>query len=169
MMLQTPPPIAYTGYLMAEKMVFFIGFFGTLAFLVWLLARHYRTRAEVLRLHLASRDRLVAQAGSLEALLAFARTPEGRSLLEPPSLSSSRVPLGLRLIQAGVVCLSVAVLRAGVAILWLPSLQGAGQGQNLLEGLTQTALFAGAGMGLLLAGWLSRRLQAKWLREEDPS
>jgi hypothetical protein len=143
---------------MAEKIVILLGLFGTVAFLVWLFARYHRTRSELLKLHLAARDRLIAQAGSLEALLAFARTAEGRGLLEPPSLASSQLPAGLRLIQAGIVCLGIALLRWGVALAGFQALRP--------EGTAQTTLFAGAGLGLVAAGILGRRLQARWTRDE---
>lgn len=172
MLLQPAQPFPYSGYLMAEKMVLLLGFFSTVAFLVWLMARHYRTRAEVLRLHLASRDKLITQAGSLDSLLAFARSPEGRSLLELPALATSRIPVGLRFIQAGIVCLSIALLRGIVAALWVQGLKGAGTDVALVnlitrEGLLQALLYGGAGLGLILAGWLGRRVQARWMQEDD--
>jgi hypothetical protein len=166
-------PIPHNGYLMAEKVIILLGLFLTAAFIAWLLARYHRSRAETLRLHLASRDRIVAQAGTLEALLAFARTEEGRRLLELPSLATTAGPAGLRLVQAGLVCLAMAAAQGVARHLWARAVQASGDAElirtTLVGTYPQALLYAGAGLGLILAGWLGRYLRTRWeLEDRNP-
>ena len=72
------------------------------------------------------------------------------------------------------MCLSVSLLRGLAALLWVHALRAWGEGQaavqlGIREGISQTVLYSGAGLGLILAGWLSRRLQARWSLDETKS
>jgi hypothetical protein len=82
-----------------------LGFTG---FLAWLWFRKARAQAELLRLHVEGRNRLLERLESPQALLDFAATEVGACLLTPPRLQvapAASKPEGLRLIQAGLVTL----------------------------------------------------------------
>lgn len=78
--------------------------------ILYLVARHVRAQADVLRAHLEGRNRLLDRFGDAETFLAFARSDEGRMILRPPELAAgiSRPP-GLRLLQSAIVCLALGV------------------------------------------------------------
>jgi hypothetical protein len=145
--LEAPPPAA----VVVDKIVLFTGFYITIMVIGWQFFRFLRTRAEVLRAHAESRNRLLGMVRSLEELLAFARTPEGRGLVEPPAFPSE-APNGLHLIQAGVTVLGIA---AGVGI-------AGGR-----EGVSHALLVAFVGVGLVAGGYVGRYLRARWLRDTE--
>lgn len=126
-------------------------FLAFVAFVLYLVARQARGAADVLKLHLEGRNRLIDRFGDADAFLAFARSEEGRAILHPPQPSSGGARVaGLRLFQSAILCLA---LGAG----WYVSgVQSPGGGQ---EARTLGVLLGSTGVGLLLAGllaWLTR-------------
>jgi len=84
--------------------------FGFLAFVLWLISRKVKTSSELMKLHLEGRNRLLDRFGDAEDFLTFARSEEGRALLEAHSLvRGPQVQPGLRLFQCGLVALPVGV------------------------------------------------------------
>jgi hypothetical protein len=142
--LDAPPPS-----IVVDKIVLFIGFYATALVIAWQVFRILRVRADVLRAHAESRNRLLGMVSSLEELLAFARTAEGRELLEPPRFPSD-APHGLHLIQAGVAVLGVAL---GIAV------------ATRFDESTRALLVAFMGLGLIAGGYVGRWLRARWLRD----
>lgn len=122
-------------------------FFAFAGFVLYLVARHARTQSELLRLHLEARNRLLDRFSTADAFLAFARSDEGRAVLQAPSLPAAapRLP-GLRLFQGGALCLA---LGGG----WL--LAGAGAGAGGRESFTVASLILSGGVGLVLSGVLA--------------
>ncbi len=128
------------------RLALLLAFFG---FVLWLVSRKVRSASELHKLHLEGRNRLLDRLGDAEAFLAFARTPEGRALLEAPHLDPGPRP-GIRLLQMGTFgtvlgsCLHVS---------------------GRLWGLSDLQLFANfvlfIGLGLLAAAgataWVQRR------------
>lgn len=115
--------------------------------IIYLVARHVRAQADILRAHLEGRNRLLDRFGNAEAFLAFARTDEGRALLRAPDMvpGAPRVP-GLRLLQSAIVCLALGI---GLEF-FINGQESAGIGVVLLS----------AGVGQVLAGllaWLTQR------------
>ena len=85
---------------------------GFMAFLARLWSRRAERRADLLRLHLEGRNRLLERLDTAQALLDFAATGPGRALLEPPALAEAAPQPrreGLRLVQAGLVALFVGL------------------------------------------------------------
>lgn len=80
-----------------------------MGFLAWLWAQRARRQMELHRLHLLGRNRLLESFESPRALLDFADTETGRTLLGPPTpapcLAHRPQREGLLLIQTGLVAL----------------------------------------------------------------
>jgi hypothetical protein len=135
-----------------EKIVFSISFFGSVSLIAGLLFRHLRLRMEVLKVHAEARLKLLGLVGSVEQLLAFAATEEGRRLLEPPTLPS-QVPHGLRMVQAGV----------GLGVLALGFLVATG-----FRTPARAVVIASAGLALVVGALVGRRLHTQWtLKDGD--
>jgi hypothetical protein len=145
--IETPAPA-----IVVDKIVLFGGFFVTVLFITWQVFRVLRTRADVLRAHAESRNRLLGMVSSLEELLAFARTAEGRRILEPPSFPTD-APYGLHMIQAGVAIVGVAL---GIAV------------ATGMEEASRALLVAFVGLGLVAGGYVGRRLRLRWLQDARP-
>ena len=143
--LEAAPPTA----IVVDKIVLFTGFYIVVLVIAWQSLRFLRTRAEVLRAHAEGRNRVLALVSSLEEFLAFARTAEGRGLLEPPTFPSD-APHGLHLIQAGVAILGIAV---GVAV--ATGFREAGP----------PLLVTFVGAGLIAGGYVGRFLRRRWMRD----
>jgi hypothetical protein len=144
--LETPP-----AAVVVDKIILFTGFYVTIVVIGWQFFRFLRIRAEVLRAHAESRKRLLGMVNSLEDLVTFARTPEGRALLDPPTFPSE-TPHGLHLIQAGVTVLGIAV---GVAI------------SSGRDGVSHALLVAFVGVGLIAGGYVGRYLRSRWLGDPE--
>lgn len=154
MLPMSPAPIhRISSDILLEKATFFLCLFGAIAVLAWTVQRLFQARSALMKAHLEVRNQILARTGSLEELLAFARTEEGRGFLEPPTLPAT-VPHGLRMIQAGILVLFLALgLLLGKGL--------AARGQSLMVAL--------AGIGLLAAGLAGRRLRTRWaLRDLEP-
>ncbi len=141
----------------------------------WLLHQRLRTTADLMRLHLEGRNRLLEKFGTAQEFLDFTRTRAAEALL-PPRLGRDHP--GLRLLQAGVVCLLVGGAFLYQAHRWqaLQTLLQAQRGQDLRmsnfirDTYTQYAMntsqwglvWLAFGVGLLAGGavewtWVKRR------------
>ncbi len=156
--------------------------FAFLAFVVWLVSRRVHTHADILKLHIEGRNRLLDRFQDADAFLAFARTEEGQAFLHPPELFASgvRTPPGLRLVQVGLFSL---ILGAGFEYLGLtlPSRANAARENFLAVQMVMDAqgyeligvVLITAGVGLLVAGiaawaWLRAGTRARTASQSRP-
>jgi|GEM_PF-461452 len=96
-----------------------------MGFLAWLWSQHAQRQTELHRLHLVGRNRLLEDFESPQALMDFAATEVGQTLLGPPTSLPPQASLhrreGLLLIQTGLVSLFLGIgLRStySIAINW---------------------------------------------------
>lgn len=141
----------------------FMAALGLLGFLAWLYAQRVASRSGLLRLHLEGRNRLLERFASAAEFLEFARSPEGKALLEAPQLPApaKAAPLGLRMFQLGVVAMLVGaafneVFHASVnwkaANLALDPQQA---WSHALSALQWSRLFLAVGGGLMIGALLA--------------
>lgn len=82
-------------------------FFALVGFIAWLIAKHAQARREPLRQHYETRNRLLERFQTPQELLEFARTEEGRSLLDaPPSPRDKRPAAWFLLLLSGLISLA---------------------------------------------------------------
>ncbi len=126
---------------------------------MWILLlvfRRSQMAMDLYKLQLQHRSQLLDKCATAEELQAFSESEAGRKLLAPPQgPAASTPPAGLRLMQAGLVCVLL-----GLAFFWLaPHYQGLTDPNDLRkvgEFRYWGALFTAAGAGQLLAGLLGR-------------
>jgi DMSO reductase anchor subunit len=145
--LETSP----TVIVVVDKIVLVTGFYLTVLVIAWQVFRIVHARAEVQKAHAEVRNRLLGMVSSLDELMAFARTAEGRRLLEPPTPPSEAVH-GLHLIEAGIVVLGLAV---GVGVV------------SRLDGVAHAVLVGLVGVGLVAAGAVGRWLRSRWVGDTE--
>jgi len=146
--------------------VLFLGFMGLFGFFLWLASKRAFTRADLLRLHLESRNHLVERFASSQDFLEFARSEEGHALLQAPQLPSPRppAPAGLRLVQWGLLSMLVSLAFRETyyqALNWRAANLHFDAGQEWMSWNTATNawfcchFFLYAGLALFLGGLLA--------------
>lgn len=140
------------GATMVVSVAFVVALVGLAAWIAWLVARfeHARERAR-----LEARLELVRRVTGEEALRAFLDTEEGKRFLDDDPTERIRLA-ALRSIGRGVLALFLGIGLCAVA--FYTSLEVAGvAGFLLILG----------GLGLLVAGALTRHLSLRWRSEGD--
>jgi hypothetical protein len=146
-----------------DQSVQFVAGAGFLGFLAWLFSRKVHSRSELMRLHLEGRNRLLERFASSQEFLAFARTDEGRSLLDPPHwpAAGKGMPLWLRLIALGLAAVLVGLAFNEVfsfSMNWRAAnihLNEEAAWYNAISAWRWKCLFFAAGGGLMIGGVLS--------------
>lgn len=144
----------------------FIAALGLLAFLAWLFSKRVHTRSELLRLHLEGRNHLLSRFASTQEFLDFARSEEGRRVLEAPQLPTpaKAAPAGLRLIQLGIVSILCGVgmnrvfhmsMNWRAANIRMNEFNEMAAWNDALTHLWWSNLFTFVGAGLLMGGLLA--------------
>ncbi len=158
--------MAYDALLFA---VVFILTFGIIGFIAWTIRQRINQGADLLRLHLETRNRLLDKFGTTQEFLEFANTESGRSLLAPPQLPTApqaTVPAGLRMIQLGIPSVLVGAAFLVQAYRWrrlaeimTGQFERDARLMDYLYGLQASQrglLFLAIGLGLLLGGFIAR-------------
>lgn len=131
----------------------------------WFQQGRMRRGADLLRLHLEARNRLLDKVGTSQEFLDFARTEEGRSLLSlpvSPTAPQSQSPAGLRLVQTGIVGMLVgAAFLLQAHQLWRVQYLHSGVEASLdvlrsLDANHWGLFWLAVGLGLFIGGFIAR-------------
>jgi hypothetical protein len=143
------------GVVIQETVIFAVSM-GFGAFVIWLLFRRYNLSASARLKQAEYRNRLVDKFATAAEFIEFARTPEGKSLLDPTTARLTSNPaLGvIRTVQVGVGSLFV-----GIALtLGASRLDGKTDINFVLQALNERfwgTLGISLGIGLILAGLIA--------------
>lgn len=142
---------------------------GIGGYIAWTLHQRMRQGADLLRLHMETRNRLLDKFGTTQEFLEFAQTEAGQSLLAPPRLPTApqvAAPAGLRLIQLGIPSVLVGLAFLVQSHLWrhfAEATTGPFEGDFKrmsflydLQASQRGLLFLAIGLGLLLSGFVAR-------------
>lgn len=142
---------------------------GIGGFIAWTIHQRMRQGADLLRLHMETRNRLLDKFGTTQEFLEFAQTEGGQSLLSPPQIPTApqvAAPAGLRMVQLGIPSVLVGVAFLVQSRLWrlfaeatTGQFEGDFRRMSFLYDLQASQrglLFLAIGLGLLLGGFVAR-------------